>query len=207
MRKTAWLFILLLFIPAFLSAQDVPARDALEVKSVLEPYDPEVWIVSEREEPKGDNQVKDAPECDIRGITACYDGEWLRFDIILHSPVTGKLPTVYGIKLEYSEGYVEYFICRPDAGELYFITEQDGETQSSELLDEDSESGDFAELTSYGGKANAVVVIVINKDYHLGGDEGDRIYLTCSFETGKFDENDEVISADGTDIVDVYFEL
>ncbi|MGE5558842.1 MAG: hypothetical protein ACM3WV_09555 [Bacillota bacterium] len=89
MKKILYLFLILACLlavhsPGF-SAGEIPRRPADEVEDVYEPYTASEWIISPDEEDEGDQNVSNAPECDIRGVIACYDVNYLRVDILLHN--------------------------------------------------------------------------------------------------------------------------
>lgn len=208
MKKLSLGFLFLLAVPCFVIAQNIPKRYSMGVNDVSETYDPKEWIVSEKEEPKNDHELKKYPETDIKGVISCYDEEYLRIDILLHNPVTGKYPTVYGIKLEYSDNYSEIYLYFADTKEFYIYYFENGELTDSECLSDKEDATDFVDLTSSSGKNNTDVIFIINKSVHLTNKKGSSVYLTLTAATSLYDEkNDKFIPSDDTHSVDLYFKM
>ena len=197
------LFLFCLQIPVF--SQDIEDRDSTEVSDVTEAYTPDQWLVSEDEEEKGDQQVSNAPECDIRAVMGCYDNDRLRIDILLWNPVSFKWLTYFAIKLEYDAGVSEYYAYNTDTKKIRYIKYDNGETVDDYYLDEDGEGLDMGFVTSSYGKKNCSVGIIIDKEKHIGGKKGKRYYLTCEFESGFIDKKGNLKVADSTRSVNMYF--
>lgn len=201
MKAKILLVVALVLIVAVVWA--APKRYALKVADVVEAYDPD-WIVSPYEEPKGDHSVSNAPECDIRGVIACYDSNQLRVDILLHNPVKRKVEVWYAVKFEYADNLNEYFTYYPGDNTFIYEKEKNGEIVSKKTLDVSNDS-DFAGVTSSGGVNDTDIYIIIDKDEHIGGSRGKQYYLTTTFYSGYIDKKDTMQVADKTIPVDLYF--
>jgi len=208
MKKQFFLLVLLvanLFPLFYLIGQDdeeILKRNSTSVKDVTQPYSPEEMIIAESEEQQNDQQVSNAPECDIRAIMSCYDKESLRFDIVLWNPIQYKFKTWFGIRIEYKDS-AEYYIYFPATKQLEYLLEENDEITKDEILKQDDE--DFAVVTSYNDVKGTSVAIVISKKKHIGGTVGKKYYITCDFESGFIDKEGKIQRADYTKTVDVYF--
>lgn len=180
-----------------------PKRYALKVADVTQGYDPD-WIVSPYEEAKGDQSVSNAPECDIKGVIACYDSNQLRVDILLHNPVKRNVEVWYAVKFEYADNLNEYFTYYPGDDTFIYEKEKNGKITQTKKLDVSSDS-DFAGVTSSGGVNDTDIYIIIDKDEHIGGTSGKQYYLTSTFYSGYIDKKDQMQVADQTIAVDLYF--
>jgi len=209
MKRLSLGLLLLVAATNFAIAQQNPQRNSMEVKDVGNAYNPKEWIISEKEEPKNDHELKKYPETDIKGVISCYDENYLRVDILLHNPVTGKYPTVFAIRLEYSDDYSEVYLYFADTKEFYIYYFENGELTDSECLSDKEDATDFAEITSSAGKNNTDVIFIINKDVHLTNEKGSKIYLTLTAATSLYDEDseDKFIPSDETISVDLYFKM
>jgi len=198
------LLIIVLFCLIFLvifSGGKYESRNSKKVNDVNKGYSVDEWVVSPEEEPQGDEQVNNAPECDIRGVISCYDDDQLRVDILLTHQVSYKFTVWYAIKFEYTDE-IHYYTYYPKEDKLFFEIVQNGEITKSEELGEDSK--DYAGVTSSGDKESGSVYIIIDKDLHIGGDKGKRYYLTTTIFSGV-NNNNEMKVADEAMTVNLFF--
>lgn len=202
----AVLVLLLLLFTACLTsdAKEIPRRDATEVDDVFEPYTAEDWVVSPDEEPTEDQEVDNAPECDIRGVIACYDPDYLRVDILLESDVSFKWDVCYAIKVEY-EGLIEYYTYFVIDKKFVYEKERDGKIVKSKTLT-DKNSYDTAGITSSGENENDDIYFIIDKKDHIGGEKGNRYYLTTYFMSCYIDKKGKLNIADETIPIQLEFE-
>ena len=187
------------------SKSDPPRRDATEVDDVFEPYTADDWIVSPDEESTGDEDVNNAEECDIRGVIACYDDDYIRVDILLENSITYDWAVWYAIKLEY-EGMNEYYTYYTDTEKLVYEKEKGGKIVKTKTLAK-ADSNDVAGVSDSGDGENDDVYFIINKEDHIGGDEGKRYFLTCEFLSGYLSKTDKIVVADETIPVEMEFEF
>ena len=181
-----------------------PRRNATKVKDADKPYSADIWLVSPDEEPIGDEEVSNAPECDIKGILGAYDDDLIRVDIILENPVSFDWLTVYAILIKYTN-QSECYTYHTDTKELIYEKLVDGEVVETKTLNELPDTQDKAGVTSYDGQANRDIYFIISKD-HIAGKEGNRYFLTCSFFSGFLDDAGEINIADQTITVEMEFE-
>ncbi|MGE5558841.1 MAG: hypothetical protein ACM3WV_09550 [Bacillota bacterium] len=100
----------------------------------------------------------------------------------------------------------EYYTYYPLSKQYVYEKEKNGKTVEKKIL-KTEESIDIAGVTdSGGGLVNADVYLIIDKDKHIGGEKGNRYYLTSTFYAGFIDKNDELQIADQTVTVDLEFE-
>ncbi|HEX3046953.1 MAG TPA: hypothetical protein VHY08_19525 [Bacillota bacterium] len=207
MKKWSLLVMLLLCfaLPFFYAeASGAPQRNATEVDDVFEPYTADEWIVSPDEEPTDDQEVDNAPECDIYGVIACYDADYLRVDILLNNEISFDLDTFYCVKFEY-DSMNEYYTYYVDTEELVYEKEKNGKiTERKTLTKKNSE--DVAGISDSNDLDNADIYFIINKEDHIGGTEGKRYYLTSTFYSGFIDSKNKLNIADDTIDVDMEFE-
>ncbi|HOV15693.1 MAG TPA: hypothetical protein PK771_15500, partial [Spirochaetota bacterium] len=164
------LFVVLLGIQFSVFAQDYPAKYAKKVADVYEGYAPDKstgWIVTDKEEKKGDHNVSNAPECDIRAIMSCYDDSKLRVDLVLWNPISYKWLTYFAINMQYAGGVEEFYYYDVDSKELRYRKTDNGSVVKDEVLTQD-DGTDFAFITTYDGKADMIVGLIIDKDKHFG---------------------------------------
>ncbi|MCL6590913.1 MAG: hypothetical protein K6U80_13295 [Firmicutes bacterium] len=207
MKKWPLLVMLLLCfaLPSFYAGASGSAqRDATEVDDVFEPYTADNWIVSPDEEPTGDQEVNNAPECDIYGVIACYDDDYLRVDILLNNGISYELDTFYSVKFEY-ESTTEYYTFYIDSEELVYEKENNGKITERKTLT-GKNSRDTAGVTGAGSLDAADVYLIINKQDHIRGAKGKRYYLTCTFFSGFINESNKLRIADETIKMDIEFE-
>ena len=69
-------------------------------------------------ESSGDNEIPKIPEIDITGVTACDDGQKIRFDIYHSDAITLKDDVFYGLVQYWKDGFDIYFYF-PMNQELY----------------------------------------------------------------------------------------
>lgn len=181
-----------------------PRRDATKVTDVFEPYTADEWIVSPDEEPAGDQEVDNAPECDIKGVIACYDKDYLRVDILLKNSITFKWDLCYRIKVEY-DTLVEYFTYYTASKKFVYDKERDGKIVTTKTLTKDN-SKDSAGVTNSGDGKNDDIYFIMNKNDHIGGKKGERYYLTTYFSACYIDKKGKLNVADETIPVKVEFE-
>src|SRR4030042_4058376 len=199
MKKITTLLLVLICFSAAVNiiyADDPPRRNATKVDDVFSPYTADEWIVSPEEEPTEDEDVSNAAECDIYGVIACYDDEYLRVDIILNNSISYDWLTVYAIKLEYSS-MSEYYTYHTDSDELIYEKEKKGKITETKVLTEE-ESNDFAGVSGSGYEEDDDVYFIISKKNHISGEKGNRYYLTCRFYSGFINNDDELNIADQT---------
>lgn len=208
MRKSInafFAFVILLSVSNIIHAQNVVHRTATYVYNTHDTYNPENWIISPTEESGDYYSQYGLEECEINSVTACYDNEYLRVDIVLNSDVTYKWKTLYAIQVEYSD-MTEYYIYYTDDKQLIYVKEVDGRVVKTEDLTFEN-SKDIAGVTSWGERQHSDIYFIINKDLHIGGEEGKRYYLTCSFYSGYVDVDDKTTTADVTMPVEIEFEF
>jgi hypothetical protein len=201
------LLIVVLLVPTLflVNASGAPRRDATQVDDVFKPYTADDWVVSPDEEPTGDQTTENAVECDIRGVIACYDDDYLRVDILLENGVTFDWDVWYAIKLEYDD-MNEYYTYYSDSKKLIYEKEKNGKIVKTVNLTS-NKSDDTAGITDSEGVKNSDVYFIINKKDHIGGEKGKRYYLTCDFMSGYVSKQDKLKVADDTITVDMYFEF
>lgn len=206
MKKLGFLLLpllLLLYVPAVFGAEELPYRYATEVNDVTKPYSADEWIISPDDEPVGDQEVSNAPECDIQGVIACYDKEYLRIDILLSNPISYDFVVWYAVKFEYQD-MSEYYTYYPLTKTLIYEKEVDGVVVDTQELSK-VETQDWAGVTG-SSQDNADVYIIINKDSHMSGDIGKKYFLTTYVMAGYIDNQDKMQLADETIRVDMAFE-
>jgi hypothetical protein len=197
------ILVFLVFSVAAGAAGTNPRKDATEVDDAFTPYTADDWIVSPDEEPLEDQQVDNAPECDIKGVIACYDADYLRVDILLANGISDKWDLYYSIKVEY-EGLVEYYTYYTISKKFVYVKEKNGKILRSKTLTGDN-SKDCAGVTDSGDEAKSDVYFIINKDDHIGGKKGQTYYLTTYFLSGYIDKKGNENTADDTITVDLHF--
>lgn len=208
MRKT-FILIMLVSICIFatsagiIQAEDLPRPYATEVTDVFEPYTAEEWIVSPEDESTGDEKVDNAPECDISGVIACYDGDYLRFDILLNSGISYDWAVWYAVKLVYDD-MTEYFTYFTDTEKLVYEKVVNGEIVKSKVLAK-NDSDDFAGVVDSGDGQDDDVYFIINKAEHIGGEKGNLYFIPCSFLSGYVDADNKLHIADETMPVEMLF--
>jgi len=206
MRFFTFVF-LLLFLQISLFAQDYPARYSKKVTDVYNAYAPDKnsgWIVTDKEEKKGDHKVSNAPECDIRSVMSCYDNSKLRVDIVLWNPVSYQWLTYFAINMQYAGGVEEYYYYDIDTKELRYRKTDNGSVVEDDVLSQD-DGTDFAFITTYDGNDDMIVGLIIDKDKHFGGSKGKTYYLTCDFQSGFTDSNGDLQVADYTPTVRLHY--
>lgn len=198
-------FVFLFFVINMIHAQNIVHRTATYVYSTHDTYNPDQWIISPAEESNDYYNQYGLEECEITSVTACYDDEYFRVDIVLNSDVTYKWKTLYAIQVEYSD-MTEYYIYYTDDKQLIYVKEENGRIVKTEDLTFDN-SKDIAGVTSWGDKQYSDIYFIINKDLHIGGEKGERYYLTCSFYSGYIDVDGKTTTADVTIPVEIEFEF
>jgi hypothetical protein len=199
------MFLLFFILPfSYVNASGAAHRNATEVDDVFKPYTADEWIVSPAEEPTKDQKVNNAPECDISGVIACYDNDYLRIDILLHNEIFFNLDTLYSVKVEY-ESMNEYYTYYPASDKLVYEKEENGKITERRTLTKNN-SRDVAGVSDSSNLKNADVYFIINKEDHIGGDKGNRYYLTCTFFSGFISNSGDFNIADDTMVADVEFE-
>jgi hypothetical protein len=181
-----------------------PRRNATSVDDVSQPYTAGEWIVSPDEESIGDEDAGNAVECDIKAVIACYDYDYLRVDILLNNPISFEWKTLYAIKLEY-DVMNEYYTYYTETKKLIYEKEVNGEITKTTVLSMD-DSKDIAGVSSSGDAENSDVYFIINKAAHIGGEKGNRYFLTCKFFSGYLTTEDELHIADETKFIELEFE-
>lgn len=209
-EKSKYLSIFLVVLFAILAINSsftyayTPRRSATRVHNVFSSYTADDWIVSPDEEGFDDQDVSNAPECDIKSVIACYDEEYLRIDITLYNPISYDMKVAYGVILGYK--YVdEYYFYYPHSDEFIYCMSEDNEITEYESLS--NNQYDYAGVTSNDNNKNTSVYIIINKDKHFDGKKGNSYYLTCNFYSGYIDLNDNFRIADETIEVELEYTL
>ncbi|MEC9488256.1 MAG: hypothetical protein UMV23_02080 [Halanaerobium sp.] len=181
----------------------LPRRFSTPVDDVFQGYVADEWIIAPYEEPKGDQLVTNAPECDIKSVISCFDQDYLRMDIMLHNPVSFDLQVAYGMILVYTN-VDEYYIYYPHSNQFIFSKfDKSGKILDYRVLDENSL--DSAGVTNSGSVYNVNIYFIINKYKHIGGVKGENYYLTCNFFSGFIDLNGDFVIADETIPVEVEY--
>ncbi len=98
------------------------------------PLDTDSWLISPGEEPKGDIPQNEFPETDIKGVTSCFDGNKLRFDIYLHNPLIEKSLVMYGVAFLFDSGITEHFTFNPFKKSFVYMLKSGDEVIYSETL-------------------------------------------------------------------------
>jgi hypothetical protein len=207
MKKILILVLVLvcfLAITGLVDASGAPRRNSTKVDDVFKPYSADGWIISPDDEPINDQQVTNAPECDLEGVISCYDDRYLRVDILLHTGVSFLWDTLYGIRLEY-DSMNEYYIYDTASGKLIYKKEKNGKIVETTDLTKDS-AGDTAGITSSGNIDNSDIYLIINKANHISGKKGNRYFLTSYFYSEFYNEKGDLKLADDTIDVDLEFE-
>lgn len=198
------LFLIALFaISGLAAASDAAYRHATQVTDVTKPYEAEEWIISPDEEGQDDQTVGNVPECDMSGIIACNDADFLRVDILLNHGITYKWAVWYSLKLEYAD-MSEYFTYYSDTRELVYEKEKEGKIVETKVLTADN-SADWAGITSSGETEDSDVYFIIKKTEHIGGAKGDKYFVTCRFMSGYFAADEKSEIGDETGAVDLEF--
>lgn len=207
MRKSIFVLmiaLLLICVPVAFGESDRPYRNATAVNDVNEPYTADDWIISPDEEPAGDELVSNAPECDIKGVIACYDQDFLRLDILLNHSVTYDFVVWYAVEFEY-EDMNEYYTYYPLSKTLIYEKEVDGKiTETTELSK--TKTDDWAGVTDSSDQKNDDIYIIISKESHMSGNKGKHYFLTTYVMAGYVDKKDKMKVADDTIKVDLDFE-
>lgn len=206
--KKGSLFLILLMCFALplinVSASGALQRNATKVGSSFEPYTADQWIISPVEEPTGDQKVSNAPECDIKGVLACYDPNYLRVDILLQNEISFQLNIFYAVKFEYNT-MNEYFTYYTDSKELIYEKEENGKITEQKILTVKN-SKDVAGISDSGDQKNSDVYFIISKQDHINGEQGKWYYLTSCYYSGYLTETGALKIADETSEVDLKFE-
>lgn len=210
MKARVFLFILCFLLAASAAYTDKkyvkhPLRIADQVQDVTKPYQPSGWIISTVDESEGDQAVDNAPETDIRGVTACYDDAFIRVDMHLYNPIQYKLRLFYAVKIEYTD-MAEYFTYYPDSKEFVYEKEEDGKITETEQL-ESNEEGDQAGVTSSGDDDDSLVFLIFNKKDHVEGEAGKKYFISTKYFAGYVDKDDKMHIADETVVVDLQFKM
>ncbi len=203
MKRFLFLLIMCIGFSAIVSAE-IPMRDAKEVPDVGASLVPN-YIVFPKEEPAGDHNVSNAPECDIKAVTAANDKKRLRIGIVLNNSITFKVQVVYGIKLIYSGGTEEWFVYNVLKKELMYIKKKNEKTEKTEVIVQKKDS-DYAFITGQtftDGKKidNSVVTLLLDKDKHIDKTSiGKQLFLTVQVFSGymKAENEEEIGDADET---------
>lgn len=195
--------ILMILMSSICFAATIPQRYATKVEDVFGPYTTDDWIVSPEEEPEGDQITSQVLESDILGVIASYDEDYLRVDILLHNSVSFKWQNYYTISFVYTN-MIEYYTYYTDKKELVYTREKNGEIVKQQTLDL-KKSDDQAGITTGGEVKNDDVYFIINKNKHLAGEKGKTYFLTTSFSAGYVDVNNNLVKADETIDIDLYF--
>jgi hypothetical protein len=177
--KTATSFLALalsLILPATLCAEpkekDPPQRKAREVEEVAKSY-PTTYIIKASEEKEGDHTVSNAPECDIRAVSACNSSKRLRIDLFLHNDVTFKKNVWFGFAIRYAKGVKKTFAYSPTKKTFSVVRSKDGKVTSREEI-KLKKGSDWvrivgSKIKGVSHKAN-VVTLMIDKDKHISKD-------------------------------------
>jgi len=210
MKKFSTLFLVMFAFVTLASAQ-VPTRDAKEVPDVGGTVTPN-YIVFPKEEPQGDHKVTNAPECDIKAVTAANDKKRLRIGIVLHNSITFTVKVVYGIKLIYSGGIEEWYVYNPVDKQLIYIKRKGEKTIKTEAvaMSKESDNAYVASQIFADGKKmeNSVVTLLLDKDKHVDkASRGKKLFLTVQAFSGyiKDGTTDDIGDADETISVKMNF--
>ncbi|MFH1198110.1 MAG: hypothetical protein V1720_20580 [bacterium] len=205
MRNTIVILLTILFAStAAINAGGNPRRNSTPVNDVSKPYTANEWIISPDEESIGDEDAGQAIECDIKGVISCYDNDYLRVDILLNNSISFEWKTLYAIKLEY-DNMSEYYTYYTETKKMVYEKEENGEITKTTVLSMD-DSKDVAGVSDSGEDLNSDVYFIINKEAHIGGEKGNRYFLTCKFFSGYLTTSDELHIADETKFIELEFE-
>lgn len=195
--KKKLLFLLFILLLSFsLNSLD---RYSVKVNDVFGTYESD-WIVSPNEEPKGDQKVSNALECDIQGAISCYDDEYFRVDILLNNAITYNFTIFYAIKFIYAGNMEEWYTYYPLSKDFIYEKIENGKiTETTDLTG--VSSGDSCGVTSEGFD----VYLIINKDKHFGGDKGKTYYLQTIFVSGFLDSKNKMHFADETIAIKLHY--
>lgn len=187
MRKLLVLSLFVTGLPVVANAQ--PMREAREVRRVKESYTTK-WVVRPSEEQKGDQRVTNAPETDIRAVSAANDRRRLRIDINLYAPVNRRMQVLYAFKIRYKGGVEDWFAYTPHNEQFLQITMKHGRITKNRVLVKERR-GDWVEVggTTISGVSvpNSRVTLFIDKDKHFAmRGKGTRKWVTAQFFTGYF---------------------
>lgn len=173
-----------------------PKRAAMEVKNVAG-FQPSHFIISPKEEGKGDIKVKGAPELDIRSVSAHNDKKRLRITIYLHNPVNFKKKVGYIFRLKYANAVEEYYGFNPNNKRMFYEKVKKGKMVKFEYL-KASKSSDYVTLGRRklsNGKYlnNCVIILFLDKDKHFTKkDYGKTKNLTVDFASVYLSKKDQV---------------
>lgn len=203
MKKFFTLFLsLTLFVT--MAYAEAPNRDAKQVADVGGTVTPN-YIVFPKEEPQGDHNVSNAPECDIKAVTAAYDKKRLRIGIVLNASITFTVKVVYGMKLIYAGGVEEWYVYNPIDKQLIYIKRKGEKTLKTDAvaMSKDSDNAYVASQIFADGKKmeNSVVTILLDMDKHIDKSaRGKKLFLTVQAFSGyiKDGTTDEIGDADET---------
>ena len=182
-----FLFLVLPVLPQYEGLP--PLRYAKEVNRVSALYRLTNWLISPSEEAFGDHKVKNAGECDIRGVAAVNDARRLRVDIYLHNPITFKWKVYYSFKVMYKFGSYDMYIYFPTTNKFYYSRwNKNGKLLESRILKK-NRNGDTCYITDsfVNGikKRNTVVSLILEKDKHISRTgRGTKKYLSVRFFSG-----------------------
>jgi len=195
MRKVFSVVFVVMFFTLLFSQTggDAPLRYAKEVSRVEGAYSGVKWLISPSEEGVGDQQVSNAPECDIRAVAAVNDARRLGIDIYLHNPISFRWKVFYSFKIIYKYGSTEGYIFFPTMKKMYYVyRDRNGNIKKSkELIKTNSGDSWFISASIVKGKkyANTVVCLLLDKDKHISSSgRGQKKWFTVQFYSGYVQE-------------------
>jgi hypothetical protein len=175
-------------VPALANARP-PLKRAREVANVGGRYTLK-WVVSPNQEARGDQKVRNAPETDIRGVSAANDRRRLRIDISLHNPVNKRKKVFYAFKIRYKGGVEDWFAYIPHNNRFIQFTRKRGRITKRKVLRK-RKGSDYVQVSStrIGRKRirNNLISLFVDKDKHFSRKgRGRRKWVTATFYSGYF---------------------
>jgi len=210
MKKIIVIFVAFLILTPATMTQMEPLRYAKEVYDVTKPYSGAAWVISPEEEPTGDHNVSNAPECDIKGVVALNDRRRIRIDIHLYYPISYRWKVAYGVKFQFKHGDEEAYLFFPVSKRFFYVLWKNGRKVKEMELTQNQASDWTGVTTGYVGNRavpDSVVYLIIDKDKHIArSGYGQKLWLLSHFSSGYIQKNlGDLRDADKTNSVKLGF--